>query len=217
MVKHFLYLCACVVLLVQSLAAQTVELSTRTFWLGERPKTMDIDTPFIAVREIDWIDAALVNDPVLQDAVVHIELAFTSVASSVAAPREDELLLGSDRLLPAFDLPDYRVYGSPVPTARDFVYVPVDPMAGFIVRCGLRDDVVHMSLCVVYATYAPDDRIRLKARLYFPPDPAETPTYFRDVASRMREVAYCLDVTEEIAERPKVHRNLSECRPEPVS
>lgn len=60
--------------------AQTVELSTRTFWVVERPRTMDGDTPFIALREIDWIEAVLGTDPVLQDAVVHIELAHMSVA-----------------------------------------------------------------------------------------------------------------------------------------
>ncbi|MES2435260.1 MAG: hypothetical protein V4586_15740 [Pseudomonadota bacterium] len=178
---------------------------------------MDSDTPFIAVREIDWIEAILSTDPVLQNAVVHIELTFRSVADFAAAPNEGEVLLGSDRLPSKFNLSDYRIYGSPVVTAKSFTYVPFDPAAGFRVGCSQRDDVEHMLLCVVYATYPPDDRIRLKARLYFPPDPADVPTYFRDVAERMREVAYCLDVTDEIRTVPAAPPKLSGCRPKPTS
>ena len=74
-----------------------------------------------------------------------------------------------------------------------------------------------MHLCVVYATYPPDDYVKLKARLYWPPDPADAPTYFRDVARRMREVAYCLDVTDELIDVSEVHPTLTGCGPEPIS
>lgn len=178
---------------------------------------MDEDFPFIALREIAWLESILGVDPVLKDAVFHIEQTGMSVAASVAGPDERDILLGPDRLPPQFNLSDYAIYGPPVATARNFSYFPVDPTAGFDVQCVLRDDVNHMSLCVVYATYAPDDRIRLKARLYFPPDPADAPTYFRDVAERMREVAYCLDVTEKLVNVPVVFPKLSGCRGKSIS
>jgi hypothetical protein len=203
------------------LGAQTVDLSSRSFWIGERPATADVDFPFIALRDIDWIEAVLGADPVLRDAVVQIEQEGLSpehsVAATVAGPRDDEVLLGPDRLPPQFNLPDYRIYGWPVRTARDFLYVPVDPTAGFIVRCAIRSDVEHISVCSIFASYAPDDRIRLKARLYFPPDPAERPTYFRDVVERLREVAYCLDVTDESANISNTPPKLSGCGPKPGS
>lgn len=199
------------------IAAQTVELSTRTFWLGERPGTLDEDFPFIALRRIAWIEAILATDPVLKDAVFHIEQTGMSVAVSVAGRDERDILLGSDRLPPQFDLSDYMIYGPPVATARDYTYLPTDAAAGFKVRCVRRDDVEHMSLCVLYGTYAPDDRIWLKARLYFPPDPADAPTYFQDVAERMREVAYCLDVTDEVIDVRAVHPTLTGCRKKPIS
>ncbi len=159
----------------------------------------------------------MATDPVLKDAVFHIEQTGMSVATFLAGRDERDILLGPDRLPPQFDLSDYTIYGPPVATARDFTYLPVDQEAGFLVRCILRDDVNHMLLCVVYAAYAPDDRIRLKARLYFPPDPADAPTYFRDVAERMREVAYCLDVTDELINVRAVHPNPSGCRKKPIS
>lgn len=217
MIKYQLCLCLCALCLSTPLSAQTVELSTRTFWVGDRPKTMDSDTPYLALRDIDWIEAILGTDPVLKDAVVHIELNFVSVAQFVAAPEKDEIPLGPDRVPPQFRLPDYTIYGSPVLTSKSFTYLPAEPGAGFIVFCGQRDDVEKMMLCVVYSAYTPDDRIRLKARLYFPPDPAQVPTYFRDVVQRMRDVAYCLDVTDKLVDVPVVHPALSGCQTKPTS
>ena len=129
--KNLLCFCACTFLLAMPVGAQTVDLSTRTFWVGERPRTMDSDMPFIALREIDWIEAVLGTDPILQDAVVHIELAHTSVEESVARLHSDDVPLGPDSLPPEFDLPDYRFYGPSVATAKSFTYVPIDPQAGF--------------------------------------------------------------------------------------
>jgi hypothetical protein len=207
--------------LAAPLAAQTVTLSSRSFWIGEHPVSADQDFPFVALRDIDWIEAVLGTDPALKDAVVQIEQEGMSpedsVAATVAGPTDREVLLGPDRLAPPFDLPGYRVYGSPVLTAKDLLYVPVDPAAGFIVSCGMRDDVEHLSVCVIFASYAPDDHIRLKARLYFPPDPATRPGYFRAVVERLREVAYCLDVTNDPVNVPLVHPTLSGCRGKPRS
>ena len=217
MIQLLLCFCASVAILAPPLAAQTVELSTRTFWVGDRPRTMDSDTPFIAVREIDWIEAILATDPVLQDAVFLIDETFMSVADDVAAPYDGDVLFGPARLPPKFYLPDYLIYGPPVATTNSWLYMPVDPEAGFTVWCTPRSDVEHLRLCVVDTTYPPDDRIRLTARLYFPPDPVDAPTYFRDVAERMRDVAYCLDVTDELIEVPVAHPTLSGCRTEPIS
>ena len=117
-IGHLLYICAALAVLAPPLSAQTVELSTRTFWLGERPETIDSEPPFIAVRDIDWIETILATDPVLQDAMFRIDQTFMSVAESVAAPDEEDVLLGPDRLPPKFYLPDYQIYGAPVSTTN---------------------------------------------------------------------------------------------------
>ncbi|MFA7434462.1 MAG: hypothetical protein WCZ72_12220 [Gemmobacter sp.] len=216
--KHLLCLCACVTLLAPPLAAQTVELSTRTFWIGERPDTLESQRPFITLRRIAWIEAILGTDPVLRDAMVQIEETGMSAAAIVArAPSTRDIRLGPDRLPPQFDLPGYRIYGLPVTIPRGLTYVPTDPGAGFHVRCGRQRDVERILVCTIFARYAPDDRISLIARLYFPPDPADRPTYFRDVVERMREVAHCLDVTDELVEVPAIRPELKGCRLEPIS
>ena len=217
MTQFFICFCVAVAMLGSPLAAQTVELSTRTFWLGERPETMDSEPPFIAVRQIDWIEAVLASDPVMKDAVFRMDQTFMSVAETDARPYDGYVLLNPDRLPPKFYLPDYLIFGAPVATTNWWQYKPVDPTAGIEVWCSIRDDGPHISLCDVNATYPPDDHIRLKARLFFPPDPADAPTYFRDLAERMRDIAYCLDVTDELIDVPVVHPTLSGCRPEQIS
>jgi hypothetical protein len=206
----------CLTLLATPAAAQTVELSERTFWLGETPRTLDSEPPFIALNRVDWIDAILQADPDLQSAVVHIEETYTPTID-FQSPNESDILLGPDRLPASYDLPDYRIYGPSVSTARSFTYVPVEPEAGFKVECGQTDDGSRMSICVVFASYAPDDHIKLKARLYFPPDPADRPSYFRDVVERMREVARCLDVTDGRSEIARDGPGLLVCLLAPMS
>lgn len=89
-----LYFCAFMTALAPPAAGQTTDLSTRSFWVGERPLTMDDDMPFVALREIDWIEAVLGTDPTLRDAVVHIDFAHTPMPEAVAA-RASEAARGS--------------------------------------------------------------------------------------------------------------------------
>ena len=74
-----------------------------------------------------------------------------------------------------------------------------------------------MRFCLILATYPPDDGIRLKVRLYHPDDPAERPDYFRNVAERLRDLVYCLDVTEVKRDVQVENPNLSGCRREDIS
>ena len=116
-------------------------------------------------------------------------------------------------------MPGYQIYSSSQHTVfMDLTSMPKDPAAGFVVSCyRTQSDMDRFDLCAIYATYPPDDHIRLKAWLCFPPSLAEAPTQFRDVVDRMREVAHCLDVTDKLVDVPKVHPDLKGCRPEPAS
>ena len=191
-------LCVLAILAALPAAAQrTVELSTRTFWLGEQPSHWGDDPNFISIRRIDWIEEIIGVDPVLGDAVVHIEAVHPSSIELIFERDERLITLTAERYGPHYVIPGYRILAHPAQTARHFRYFPEDTEAGYHVRCSLTQDHERLSLCVVLATYPADPLIRLKARLYFPPDPIERPTYFRDIVDRMREVAACLDVTGE--------------------
>jgi hypothetical protein len=199
-----------------------VELSSRTFWIGERPKSADVDGPFVVLQEIDWINEILRQEPIFKGAVVVIEeeqnpAGTHSVAWSVARLLPEEVELGPHALPPQFSIPGYTIYGNPEHQKPSPVYVPDDPSAGYKVRCGLEVGEYRLLGCTLVATYAPDDNIRLKARLYWQEDPAEYPTRFRDLVDRMREVAYCLDVTEGLVDLPTVYPDLKGCRPEELS
>jgi hypothetical protein len=220
--RHFLLLLGAASLFAFPVSAQTVDLATRTFWIGERPGTMDVDSPFVALLDIDWIDDVLGDEPVFKHAALQIEQELGpdgthSVARSVAHLLPGEVELGPDAFPPQFRIPGYKVYGDLRDKKVSPVYVPDDPSAGYKVRCGWVVGEDRFSVCSLYATYAPDDNIRLKARLYFPPDPIDQPTRFRDVVERLREVAYCLDVTEKLVDVPTVYPDLKGCKPDEVS
>jgi hypothetical protein len=220
--RHSFLVLGAVTLFAFPLSAQTVDLATRTFWTGERPKTMDVDSPFIALLDIEWIEDALGNEPVFKGAALQIEQELGpdgnhSVARSVAHLLPGEIELGPEALPPQFRIPGYRMYGDPRDKKVSPVYVPDDPSAGYKVACGWVVGEDRFSVCTVFATYAPDDNIRLKAALYFPPDPIDQPTRFRDVVERLREVAYCLDVTEGLIDVPTVFPDLKGCKPEETS
>jgi len=203
-----------------SLAAQTVELSSRTFWLGEEPRTMEGYPPFFAPRRIGWIEEIVSADPILSDTVIHVELALRPASETVTEVRDYYGTLTNHRLDPRFDLPNYRILGSPSDPTRPLAslyYFPEDAGAGFKVSCGIDRELEELSLCLVLATYPPDDGIRLKVRLYFPDDPAERPGYFREVVERVRDLVYCLDVTEEWVDVRKERPTLTGCRPEETS
>ncbi|MEX1662769.1 hypothetical protein AB4874_14100 [Thioclava sp. 15-R06ZXC-3] len=199
---------------------QTVKLSTRTFWLGKVPKTMSVDPPFFAPRRIKWIEKIIEADPVLKDTVIHVELALRPASEFVREEPRDYVLLRGDRLNPHYYLPGYRIFGSPAPLddptrpPNGLQYMPEFSAAGFFASCYPDNLREKMSLCVVYATYPPDDGIRLKARLYFPEDPATRPGYFREVAERMRDLVYCLDVTDDLINVQKDRPTLTGCRPD---
>ena len=199
--------------------AETVTLSTRTFWLGEQPSSLQSSAPFVSLREIEWINALVQADPILRGSVPHLRLA-TRPMSEIIRDVGSMVPLTEDRLDPRYDVPGYLIFGGPAPPEdpswkpMDLLYLPEDPGDGFRVSCGINTDRKWILLCVVRATYPPDDRISLMARLYFPADPAETPTRFRDVAERLRDLAYCLDVTDELVDVRQERTTLTDCRPD---
>ena len=71
-----------------SLAAQTVELASRTFWLDEEPRTMEGYPPFFAPRRIAWIEEIVSADPILSDTVIHVELALRPASETVTEVRD---------------------------------------------------------------------------------------------------------------------------------
>lgn len=207
----------CGLLAASPLAAQTVELSSRTFWLGEQPATMDDYPPFFAPQRIRWIEKIIDADPVLGNTVPHVELALLPASESVGDVGGAYVPVGSDRLDPRYDLPGYNIFGLPDDPTRlpvSIVYQPQDPGAGYRVSCSVDNVREKLRFCLVIATYPPDDGIRLKIRLYFPDDPAAHPDYFREVVERMRDLVYCLDVTDELVDVQKNRPTLAGCQPE---
>lgn len=72
--------------------------------------------------------------------------------------------------------------------------LPNESTDDFYVHCSGWSIEKH-AFCGVNASYPPDPNIRLYARVYTATKP---PNDFRAIARRMREIAYCLDVTDQL-------------------
>lgn len=153
----------------------------------------------------------------LHDTVVHVELSLRPISDVVGAAPRGYTPIGSDRLDPRYNLPGYRALGEPVDPVRppsSLYYLPQWPGAGFDVVCGVDNERGALRFCLLIADYPPDDHIRLKARLYFPDLPSESPDRFREVAERMRDLVHCLDVTEDPVNVQETRPALTGCAPD---
>ncbi|MEJ6396048.1 hypothetical protein V8J82_22525 [Gymnodinialimonas sp. 2305UL16-5] len=213
------FVCSAVLLLTNSALAQTVELSSRTFWLGESPSTMESDQPFFAPQRIQWLNTIIERDTVLRETVIHVDTVHPSIPVSerIIDPGPNVIPLELDDLPEHLVLDGYHVFGSSNGSLRRIVYLPLDPSAGFRVSCSQMDDMQSLGLCVVRATYPPDNLIWLMGRLYFPENPADRPEFFRQVAERMRDFTYCLDVTDAPTNPRLENPTLSNCQIEMTS
>ena len=97
-----------------SATAETVTLSTRTFWLGEQPSSLQSSAPFVSLREIDWINTLVQADPILRGSVPHLRLA-TRPMSEIIRDVGSKVPLTEDRLDPRYDVPGYLIFGGPAP------------------------------------------------------------------------------------------------------
>lgn len=203
-----------------SVFAQTVELSSRTFWLGEVPNTMESDPPFFAPQRIQWLNEIIENDPILRETVFHVDMVPQSIPVSDTIPVSERIvnpglsyvLLSREQVPNHLYLEGFQIFGPSSGSLSRIRYLPSDPSSGFHVTCSQMDDMQSLRLCVVRATYPPDDLIWLKSRLYFPDNPADRPDFFRQVAERMREFTYCLDVTNSPVNPQEENPTLTGCR-----
>ena len=165
------------------------------------------DHEFFPIQRIDWIYDALDAEPLLDTMVIHIE------AQPQASSRIFEIVYDAPRgYLPTQDVPDFIappegfellmkevaiISGSGI--RRTYVVKP-DPPSVYdqLAKCSpdpVRED---LSSCRIHVEY-PDPRLYLMARVYGPPARMDAfAPMLPKVAARLREIAFCLDVTDEV-------------------
>jgi hypothetical protein len=156
---------------------------------------------FIPVFESPWLFEMRKTDPALYNVVFHIELLNQDVGfvldyERFASGGYQHVTGIPDRFL----LDGYEARAER--TIASLMYVPKDGRRDFAIVCYRQHDRENrrwrdtFGICIVSAAYPPDPKISLMARVYATEPFDEVSQRFDDIARRMREVAYCLDVTD---------------------
>ncbi|WP_260003251.1 hypothetical protein [Leisingera caerulea] len=175
----------------------TARLNTRVFFLGVNPETLRRDADFIPLNRVAWIDSFLSADPHLQGAVVHIRARPQPVTQQWAFPGPGLLYKFSGGIPKKFFLDGYRIRSTKADDHVSFMYLPDSERQNFSVTCTVdRVTLSEFSFCVVTANYPLDANLFVQARIYQPEKYEDLSVAFREISERIRNVAYCLDVTD---------------------
>ncbi len=172
--------------------ASLIQLNTRIFDLRADVRNLRRDDDFIPLTEIEWLRMLTDEDEYLEPTVVHIKAARAPVLKRWKTLEPDRDFPITENIPSMFLLDGYQTR-SGHPSNRRLLLVPIDDSTDFTVHCNGGNIEKHR-FCTVSATYPPDPNIWLLARVYHP----EPPFHFREIAHRIREIAYCLDVTEAV-------------------
>lgn len=156
---------------------------------------------FFPVQRIPWIKAVLDAEPLLDTMVIHIEAQPQASARVFGNIYDEESGYSPTRDAPDFLLPPDGFELLVKPGGRgEYVIRPSASVAGYDYQglCGARPDREALFTCNAHAEY-PDPRLYLRARVYGPPPRMDDFTAMLPaVAARLREITFCLDVTDEV-------------------
>lgn len=203
----------------------TLTLNTRTFELGVDTSSLDFGYGNIPLNEIPWLDEYLTAHPIYKNSVLKIRMHNSKSASHIW---EDATLLNT--LNPASSVPDIFQIDGYVHSSSQIA--ATNPRRVWLhqaltirdhsVSCGADRLSENINVCTVRASYPPDQKLYISLSIYFPPPLSALERSFSDIAQDMRDVVFCLDVTEvqdlaAFAEVAFLEERLNECRLEKTS
>ena len=175
-----------------------VPLSTRIFDIGQEPRDYYTEEGFIPLDRIKWLQSLIAGDPLFEHGVFHLKRHPSPSAEFLWK----DPIWGGRAPLPNppsdFAHPDYNHSAKPDFPPFSVLLTQKADAPDHAVCCGKDPTTLIVHLCTVLASYPPDPRLFLRLRIYgHGPVPDRQHTY-ADIAQRMREIVYCLDVTEDI-------------------
>ena len=180
------------------------------------------DPNFVPMNEIDWLKPILDTDPALGPVVFHIQMTHPSNKTASWLWEWGDAAKGgtlayrfkySNHIPERFQLPGFETRSSHESGQTDVAMVPREEDADFSIECTPNNRTGGLLFCVLKASYPPDPLIFLKARLYHPDPEMIRSAPLHAIAARMREIAYCLDVTDRPLEiEPNGLPKLHDCR-----
>ena len=191
--------------------SELVDLSSRTFWVGEELMVPNEVNSRIYLSGVNWAAPLLDVDPVLSGSLVSIYRRYYTVREYVSTYSYE--ILSENQIPDWAKQPRFEIRGIPDHPDHLITYISMEPRGRFHVKCsGSRlDETPRFTQCFMMASYGPDPNIALQARIFFPPNPADKPEFFNAVADRLVEIATCLDVTSYAAFKPVDQEGLWPC------
>lgn len=172
--------------------ATLIQMNTRIFDLRTDVRNLRRSEDFIPLTEIKWLLEITNRDPYLEPTVVHIQVRPEPIRIFWPSVKQDDEYPLTENIPEIFIIDGFQTR-STHPSNRMLLLLPIDDPYDFYVKCN-GGDIEKQPFCSVNASYPPDPNIRLKARIYY----SKPPYNFREIAHRMREIAYCLDVTDRL-------------------
>lgn len=194
-----------------------IRMNTRLFDLGVDLDSLRRDPDFIPLNRADWLGQIIANDPLLQGEVIHIRVLPQPVTQLWSLPGPGLSFKYSENIPEELIFEGFETRSEAPDSSRFFYFLPKGNNPSFSATCWLDTPTrKHVTFCSLYATYPPDPNIFILARIYNPERYEDLPSSFRAIANRIREIAYCLDVTgkapQEI-QRPSSLDALEGCEP----
>ncbi|MFN4173020.1 MAG: hypothetical protein ACK4GW_14815 [Pseudorhodobacter sp.] len=175
-----------------------VRISNRIFDLRMDATKLPRSPDFIPLTDIPWLRMLIDDDPFLGGIVFHIQQTRVPADLFWTFPGPGNLHRSRDGIPDRFVFDGYDTMASePGGSGRSYMFVPNDPSEPYSIRCGTRTgDLEELNVCFLRVSYPPDNMIFLLARICFPEPLEDLSGSFPAMAKRMREIVYCLDVTE---------------------
>ncbi|MFN3825955.1 MAG: hypothetical protein ACK4RN_18475 [Pseudorhodobacter sp.] len=197
-----------------------VRISNRIFDLRMDATRLPRSSDLIPLKRVPWLRDLIGNDPILDGIVFHIQQTRVPADFFWTFPGPGNLHRSREGIPDRFVIDGYDTMASePGGSGRSYMFVPNDLSEPYSIRCGTpTGQLDELQVCFLRASYPPDNMIVLLARIYFPEPLEDLRGNFAAMAKRMREIVYCLDVTEgerELALDADGNPILSGCRVKP--
>ncbi|MBO9448435.1 hypothetical protein [Ruegeria sp. R14_0] len=180
-----------------------VQLNTRTFYAGQDYWGWEIDTNFLPINRLDWLNETLMGMPILDYTVVHIKQLNQDSDFLWSPNGPGRLYRYPEPVLKHLRLPGYTVNSSGPNSTRRVYLTPNSAEKLFAVACSAKEDSTTYEFCGLSARYPLDPRIIVLTRIYKPPPMDQMDAYFNAIAELTVGIALCLDVTDQIGKEAK--------------
>lgn len=189
--------------------AEVRQVSDRLFWIGQTDAAKHWSENRIFPTKIKWMRPAIWNDPVLGRKTIAFFGRSYVVKDHIRTPEDGDVLLLPGDVAPWSSSEFYDAYSVRRHDVHTIYFIPKSG-ENYGASCSYKQTGESFLGCTVRSSYPPDKHIDLLAEFYFTKF-TEGVDPFKPIASRLVELAYCLDVTHEDPEAQDIERKPLDC------